>query len=332
LKVKAGQTYTFEIRGFHNVAAEDCDCKLLLYSDAKQSRENALKAAAKADAVIYVGGSNHLYDREAIGWGDVKGADVPNLELPDEQSSFLADLSKKNSNVVVALMGGTVMNVEPWIDSVRAVVDFWYPGQECGDVIVDILTGKASPEGHLPFTWGKSLNDYACHANGNYPGVREGTDPHVRYDEGIFMGYRHFDRAKIAPRFPFGFGLSYTSFDYSVTKKPKVTGKVADKSLKVTLNGTVKNTGKRAGQALVQLYVSQPSCKHEVRPLKVLRNFAKIALKAGEEQAFSLQLTWRDFAFFNAEADGFIAEAGPCQLLVLDGQSKLVATLPVILK
>ncbi len=327
-KVKAGQSYELEFTGFHFAASEDCICSVLLHSDLASQQKAALDAAKKADAVIYIGGSNHHFDREALGWGDVKGADVPGLELPDGQSRFISALTKANPNVFVGLVGGTVMDVEPWIDGVKALVDFWYPGQECGNVIVDILTGAASPEGHLPFTWGKDINDYACHANGNYPGVRDGYDPHVNYDEGIFIGYRHFDRAGIAPRFPFGFGLSYTAFKYAVDKKAVVTGKLKDKSLKVVISGSVENTGDRTGQALVQLYVSQPNCKAEKRPLKVLRNFTKVALEPGKKAPFQLELGWRDFAFFSTATDGFIAESGNCKLLVADGQSNIIVEIP----
>lgn len=322
LNVKAGQTYELEITGSHFDPELACDCNVLLKPDDKQLCREAVALAEKADAVIYVGGSNHQYDREALGWGNCP-ADIPDLELPDNQAQLLSALTKVNDNVIVALIGGTVMNVEPWIDSVRAVVDFWYPGQECGNVIVDILTGEAAPEGHLPFTWGRQLQDYACHGNNSYPGVREGIDPHVEYKEGIFIGYRHFDRAGIAPRFPFGFGLSYTSFEYALTGKPEITGALKDKSLKVKVTGKVTNTGRRSGQALVQLYLSQPNCKAEKRPVKVLRNFTKVALKAGETQEFALELSWRDFAFFSAEKDGFVAESGKCSLWLADGESQI---------
>ncbi len=332
VQVKAGHTYTLEILGYHNVPEEACECKVLLRKDEKALQQEALEAAARADVVLYVGGSNHHYDREGIGWGDVKDADIPSLELPEGQSPFLAALAKVNPRVIVALMGGSVMNVEPWFDAVGALLDLWYPGQECGDVLVDILTGAATPEGHLPFTWGKELSHYACHANGNYPGVREGNTPYVRYDEGIFIGYRHFDRAGIAPRFPFGYGLSYTQFAYEADSQATLSGSLADKSLTLTVTGKVRNTGALPGQALVQLYVSQPECQREQRPLKVLRNFTKLPLSPGEEAPFQLTLGWRDFAFFAPQENTFVAEPGPVKLLLANGQSQLFAEIPVTLK
>ncbi|MGN0867844.1 MAG: beta-glucosidase [Oligosphaeraceae bacterium] len=326
IQVAAGHAYTLEITGYHNVPEEPCECKVLLREDEQLLRRQALDAAARADLVLYVGGSNHHYDREGIGWGDVKDADIPSLELPEGQSSFLAALAQANPRVVVALLGGSVMNVEPWLDSVSALLDLWYPGQECGNVLVDILTGAATPEGHLPFTWGRELSHYACHANGNYPGVRDGATPHVRYDEGIFIGYRHFDRAGITPRFPFGYGLSYTQFDYQADNQVQVTGSLADKSLRLAITGKVRNTGALPGQALVQLYVAQPQCQREERPRKVLRNFTKLPLQPGEEKPFQLTLEWRDFAFFSPADDTFVAEPGRVQLLLADGQSRLFAT------
>jgi len=314
-EITAGTTYTLILTGWRNV--NNGGTLNLLCDDgrgAELQREALELAATWADHVIYIGGSNHRWDREGLGGGNVD-ADIPALDMCDGQSGFLAKLCRVNPNTVVGLINGSAMAVEPWADAAGAIVEFWYPGQETGDVICDILTGAASPEGRLPFTWGRKLTDYACHANGNYPGVRTGRDPHVDYDEGIFIGYRHFDRAGIEPRYPFGFGLSYTDWEYG-GGDIAVTGSLAKQDIAVTVSGTVTNRGARDGAAVVQLYLGYPENSPEERPVKVLRNFAKIAVKAGESRNFEFKLYWRDLAFFNETAGRFTAVPGTYRLLL----------------
>lgn len=314
-EITAGTTYTLILTGWRNV--NNGGTFNLLCDDgrgAELQREALELAASWADQVIYIGGSNHRWDREGLGGGNVD-ADIPSLDMCDGQSAFLAELCRVNPDTVVGLINGSAMAVEPWADAAGAIVEFWYPGQETGDVICDILTGTAVPEGRLPFTWGRKLTDYACHANGNYPGVRTGKDPHVDYDEGIFIGYRHFDRAGISPRFPFGFGLNYTQINCA-SGDVTVAGSLEKQDIEVTVSGTVTNCGNFRGSEVVQLYLAYPDTCPEPRPVKVLRNFVKIAVSPGESRTFELKLHWRDLAFFDGNSGKFTAVPGTYRLLL----------------
>jgi len=324
---------TVELTAFRrmvNNVAGACEVRVLKEQDRAQLRQEALAAAKAADLVIYVGGNDHSYDKEGIGYGTT-GKDIPTFAPVGTQNELIAALSEVNPNVVVALINGSAMDVEPWIDRVPAALEFWYPGQETGRVIADVLSGAVEPGGRLPFTWGRRLEDYACHGNGTFYFDIDGRPPQVEYKEGIFIGYRHFDREGIAPRFPFGFGLSYTTFERAA-EAPSVSGSVGDGSVSVTLKGTVKNTGSREGSEVVQLYVAHPGCKREVRPVKVLRNFTKLTLPSGKSGTFTLALGWRDFAFFDEAEERFVTESGQYTLLLGHSAGEIWAEFSVTLR
>ncbi len=272
----------------------------LLYFQDEPIDEDAIR---RADAVLYFGGTNHTYDKEAVGCVDLSAmADIPDLELPGKQNEVIRQLAALNPNVVVSLIGGSVMNVEPWIDQVSAVLDAWYPGMESGRALAEVLFGDAEPAGRLACTWAKKLNDYLCHQLELVPGL---TDPYgaaTDYLDGVFIGYRHFDRAGIEPRFPFGFGLSYTSFDYKLKS-------LEDKGCDVTAQVEVVNTGKRRGSAVVQLYVADLASSVE-RPVQELGDFAKASIAPGESAVLTLHLAERDFAFFSEKENRFVVEPG----------------------
>ncbi len=286
---------------------ECCDAnpefKLLWAVEREGSFDEAAKAAAEADAVLFFGGTNHLYDKEAIGWGDVPGADIPDLELIGPQAELISRLAEVNKNIAVVLINGSVVSTEKWYDRVPAILEAWYPGQESGNALAEVIFGEAAPGGKLCCTWGKKLTDYACHAAGNYPGVRSGDKPYVNYEEGLFIGYRHFDRAGIEPRFPFGFGLSYTTFECELLSV-EIPG---DHHVKARVR--VANTGKRQGSEVVQLYVGDDECCVE-RPAKELKAFAKVSLQPGESAVVELELKRRDFAFWNPESRKWEVEPG----------------------
>ena len=268
-------------------------------ADANAQKEQLLAAARTADAVIFAGGVHHLYDRECIG-GDVYDptADIPDLALPGGQAEEIAELASVNPRIAVLLVGGSVMDVEPWIDRVAAIADLWYPGEAGGSVAAQLLFGELDFEGHLPFTWGRKLDDYACHASGNYPGTVTDADPRVRYAEGLYIGYRHFDRAKIAPRFPFGHGLSYAKFTAEL-RDFRQTGET-DTDVGAELRVAVKNVSGRAGSELIQVYVGAADPGFD-RPDKELKAFAKVRLEPGEEREVTLRLSLRDFACWHPE-------------------------------
>ena len=225
----------------------------------KTAPENSLLDAARSAAVV-------LFFAQDQHHGE--GNDLKSMDLPDGQAQKIAELAAVNPNVVVVLLSGEAVSLEPWADKVPAILAAWYAGQSTGDAIADVLTGKVNPGAKLSCTFGKRLEDYACHALDLWPPRlildkapgRPSFKPEERkatyayaadYKEGVFMGYRWFDEKKIEPRFPFGHGLSYTTFSYSGFKLERSGG-----TIRVVC--TVKNTGGREGAEVVQVYIAPP--------------------------------------------------------------------------
>jgi beta-glucosidase len=198
----------------------------------------------------------------------------------------------------------------PWLDEVAGVVEAWYPGQEAGNSIADVLTGKAEPGGRLPQSFPVRWNDNPVHSQDReiYPGLAG----KVRYEEGVFIGYRHYDRQGITPQFPFGFGLSYTSFDLSDLA---VDDSRFDPDGAVSVYVTVSNTGARVGSEVIQLYVGDEASSVP-RPAKELKAFAKVHLAPGETKRVKLDLKDRDFAFYSVDAKHWVVEPGSFALSI----------------
>lgn len=325
----AGRRYALDIE----LVAElpNPEFKLLWSAPGDQERmaAEAVALAEQADVVIFCGGTSHLYDKEAMGFGNVLDADIPDLELIGPQSELIQRIAAVNPNTVVVLTNGSVVNVEPWIDQVSALLETWYAGMEGGNAIADVLFGDNFPGGKLCVSWARRLSDYPCHANGNYPGVREGDDPHVDYDEGIFVGYRHFDRAPAAVRFPFGFGLSYAKFKLDWENFELVSAEASSPQVKLAVR--VTNVGKRCGTEVVQLYVGDEACSVP-RPLKELKGFGKVLLDAGESSVVELSLNWRDFAFWSPDARQWMIEPGIFKLYVGTSSEDIAFTRSIELK
>jgi len=208
-----------------------------------------------------------------------------------------------NPNTVVVLNCGAPVEM-PWIDAASAVLLAYYPGMEGGRALANILTGQVNPSGKLPVTFPKRLADNPTYIN--YPGARE-----VRYGEGIFVGYRYYDKKQIEPLFPFGFGLSYTTFDYGEIQAPdEVAG---DASIEVSV--AVENTGDRAGHEVVQLYVRDVEAR-VARPIKELKGFRKIYLAPGEAQTVTFTLDARALSFYAPYKKAWVAEPGDFELLI----------------
>ncbi|QYZ68717.1 beta-glucosidase [Neotabrizicola shimadae] len=251
----------------------------------------AARVAAGADrAVLFVGRSGE--------W-DTEGSDLTDIRLPGRQDDLVAAVLKANPNTVVVLQTGGPVEM-PWIGQARAVLQAWYPGQECGNAIADVLFGDAEPGGRLAQTFPVRWQDNPTHSQD--PLVYPGLDGHVRYDEGLFIGYRHYDRQNILPLFPFGHGLGYTTFAMS-----DLTASAPDASGAVTARLTVTNTGARAGSTVVQLYL-RPAKAPVDRPDRELKAFAKLHLAAGEAREVTLTLPPRAFAYYDvAQGDWAIA-------------------------
>jgi beta-glucosidase len=277
----------------------------------------AVAAAKSADAVIYVGGLNHH------GGYDTEGADRKDIKLPGEQDELIQKIVQANPRTVVVLMGGGAVEMDAWLARVPAVLYAWYPGLEGGNAVARALFGDVNPSGKLPCTFPKRLVDSPAHALHAYPG----TNGTVIYKEGLLVGYRWFDTKKIKPLFPFGHGLSYTTFKYS---KLNLVPAPAAPGLPVTVEFELANTGSRAGAEVAQVYVQEASPSLP-RPLKELKGFKKVFLQPGEKQKVSVVLDRNAFAHYDPDKKAWVADKGAYKILVgsssrdllLDGKFKL---------
>lgn len=275
----------------------------------------AVEAARNADVAIVFAGLNPEWDNE--------GLDRRNLTLPHQQDELVARVLAVNPRTVVVLQTGSPVAL-PWLDAVPAVLQAWYPGQECGNAIADVLLGAAEPGGRLPQTWPLRIEDTVAAGD---PALYPGVNGHVRYDEGIFIGYRHYQRKELPVQFPFGHGLSYTQFEYGALRGVPQSIRPTDS---VTLEVDVRNTGARAGQAVLQLYVSD-SESSVVRPTMELKAFAKLHLAAGEMGTARMTLDIRAFAFYDEARKGWKAEAGTFTLHLGTSVDQLLASVPLTL-
>lgn len=255
----------------------------------------AAVAAAKAAevAIVCVGRSGE--------W-DTEGSDLLDIRLPGRQDELVSAVAAANPKTIVVLQTGGPVEM-PWLNDVSAVLQAWYPGQEAGNAIADVLTGAAEPGGRLPQSFPIEWNDNPVHSQDReiYPGLAG----KVRYEEGVFVGYRHYDRMGIAPLFPFGFGLSYSSF---VLSDFAIDDSRFEADGTVVVSAMVTNTGEREGSEVIQLYVGDPEASVP-RPMKELKAFAKVYLKPGEAKRLRLELSDRDFAYYSVGAMHWIVEA-----------------------
>ena len=257
----------------------------------------AVEVAKTADIVLFIGGLNKNHNQ------DSEGADRKSLDLPFGQDKLIGALLKANKNTAIILNSGNAVAM-PWMKEVPAIVQAWYLGSEAGNAIANVLVGEVNPSGKLPFSFPKKLVDNAAISFGqiSYPG--DGVNE--EYKEDILVGYRWFDTKKITPLFPFGFGLSYTTFEYGKIATDKKNYS-SDDIIKASF--TLKNTGKVDGAEAVQVYVSQPKAS-VIRPVKELKAFKKVFLKAGEIQTVELEIKAKDMAFYNEKVKDWTLETG----------------------
>lgn len=255
----------------------------------------AVALAQESDVAIVFAGMPTGYESE--------GRDRPNMDLPGPQDELIEAVAQANPNTIVVLNAGAPVTM-PWLDRVAAVLEAYYPGMEGGNAIARILLGEVNPSGKLPVTFPRRYEDNPTY--GNYPGARQ-----VYYGEGIFVGYRYYDHKDIEPLFPFGFGLSYTTFAYSGLRVPKTAA--VGKPVRVSVR--VKNTGERAGKEVVQLYV-RDKVSSLPRPPKELKGFAKVALRPGESKVVEFLLDERAFAFYDPYQKRWVVEPGEFEILV----------------
>ncbi len=232
--------------------------------------------------------------------------DRVSMSLPNEQDLLVQRVAAANKRTIVVLNNGTPIDMQPWIRQVPGVIEAWFPGQEGGNALAGILFGDVNPSGKLPTTMGFRREDYPDY--GHFPGV----DGVVQYREGIYVGYRHFDKENIAPLYPFGYGLSYTTFDYGPVQlsSPKLA---PDGNITVSL--PIKNTGTREGREVVELYIHDPAPKID-KPVRELKGFAKIDLAPGETKTVTIPVTPRDLAYFDVPGKQWKADAGDYEIQV----------------
>ena len=258
-----------------------------------QLKAEALEKAKAADLIIFIGGLNKNNKQ------DCENSDRESYDLSFGQNGLIGELAAIQKNIMVVTFGGNAY-ATPWLDRVQALVHCWYLGSESGNALANVLTGKVCPSGKLPVTFAKKQNDYPSLQYGQigYPG--DGKT--VEYKEGIYVGYRHFDTKGVKTQFPFGFGLSYTTFKYG---KPQI----AANGDAWTVSVDVTNTGKCEGKEIVQLYVGDEKCSVD-RPKKELKNFAKVSLKPGETKTVSMDITRQDLKFWDEATHAWKAEPG----------------------
>jgi beta-glucosidase len=252
-----------------------------------------------ADVVVFCGGFDSKIELE--------GTDR-NFDLPYGQDELLNAIVKVNKNVVVTVLAGGGVNMSNWVGKVPAILHAWYPGMQGGKVVGEILFGDINPSGKLPISIEKCWEDSSAY--GNYDEDR--ASGKVYYRDGILVGYRHFDKNNIEPLFPFGHGLSYTQFGYSslALSATKIT---KGQSLQVTL--IVTNTGKRDGFETVQLYISDLKSS-VLRPVKELKGFKKLWLKAGESGRVMFDIDESALAFYDTKIKNWVAEPGEFEVLI----------------
>lgn len=258
--------------------------------------DQAVETAKEADVAVIFAGLPDAFESE--------GYDRTHMRMPDCQNTLISEIAKVQENVVVVLHNGSPVEM-PWADQVKGILEAYLCGQAVGQAEVDLLFGKVNPSGKLAETIPYKLSDNPSYLN--FPGDGQ----KVEYKEGVFVGYRYYDTKEMPVRYPFGYGLSYTTFEYSDLQLSSDKIKDTDK-LKVTLK--VKNTGNRAGKEIVQLYVADKTGAAS-RPVKELKNFVKVELQPQEEKTVEMELDKRSFAWYNTDIHDWYAASGEYEIL-----------------
>jgi beta-glucosidase len=261
-------------------------------------KQKVLNLATSSDAAIIVVGLSNQIESE--------GFDRSTLDLPQEQINLITSITQANSNTVVILQSGAPVLMDKWIAQVPALLQSWYPGQEGGNAIADIIFGNVNPSGKLPVSWLKRWEDSPAY--NNYPG----KDGIVTYAEGIYVGYRHFDTRQIEPQFPFGYGLSYTDFNY---KDLRVSASNISKTEQMQIHCTIENSGNMAGAEVVQLYIKDEKASVD-RPEKELKGFQKVYLQPGEQKEITFKIDQNVLSFYDTITHSWVAEPGKFQVLI----------------
>ena len=280
-KAKANKKYNIRIEYFDN--SSDAQVAFHIYNQ-NYLNQNA-KSFKAADAVVVCVGFDSSTEKE--------GRDRK-FELPYEQGKFINDVAAINPNVIVVVNAGGGFEMESWMNSAKAILLAWYPGQKGGQAIAEIISGKLSPSGHLPISIERRLEDnptWGSYYHNLDVDTRRSPYKRVNYKEGLFLGYRGYDRKEVKPLFPFGFGLSYTTFKYS-------NFKVSTSTNGYRVEFDVTNTGKMDGAEVAQVYVGFND-KTVPHPVKELKGYDKAVIKSGATKHFAIELPFKDLAYYD---------------------------------
>ena len=282
----------------------------------------AVKEARDADYVIFIGGLNKSNGQ------DCEDSDRKGLGLSYGQDAVISALAEANKNLIVVNISGNAIAM-PWVNEVPAIVQDWYLGSEAGSSLAAILMGDVNPSGKLPFTFPVKLDDCQAHSLGEYTGKRSKDIIDIKYNESIFVGYRWADKQKkVKPLFPFGHGLSYTTFEYG---KPTADSKTMQADGTLTVKVSVKNTGAREGQEVVQLYISDKKSSLP-RPVKELKGFQKVKLAPGETKEVTFTIDKEALSFFDDTQHAWVAEPGKFEAVIAASAADVKGTVPFELK
>jgi beta-glucosidase len=318
VSLQAGKAY--KIRLEYSKKTHNAGMSFGIAPAVDRSIVQAREIASRADFVVLCVGFDQSNEGE--------GADR-SFTLPQGQEELIKQVLSANKNVVVVLTAGGNVDMSNWVDSTPALLHAWYPGQEGGTALAQILFGDVSPSGKLPVSFERRREDSAtfnsyydpklgAYLSGDTREPRGVVHGHVAYSEGIFLGYRHFDKTGIKPLFPFGYGLSYTTFKYGNLKVMPVYAKDGEP---VTVSFDVTNTGKREGAEVAQVYVSEEHPKVE-RPVKELKGFVKLNLKPGETRNVTISLDRRAFSYYDVDGKQWKADPGDFAILVGSSSAK----------
>lgn len=279
------------------------------FVDPETLPDKAIAAAKDADIVIFAGGFSGKTESEGFD---------RTFEMPYNQSDLINKLAEVNPNLFVVLNSGGNVEMRSWIDNVKGLLHAWYPGQEGNLAAAEILFGITNPSGKLPASFAKTIEENPCY---NTYFDKDG-DLKVFYDEGIFMGYRYWDKIESKPRFPFGYGLSYTTFSFDKLDGIK-DNYGADETVKFSVD--ISNTGEKDGAEAIQVYIADIVSKLP-RPVKELKDFAKIFLKSGESKSVEFSLTADAFKYYDAEVHDWVLEAGEFEIMVGNSSDNILLT------
>ena len=292
-----------------------------------------IKDPSKADVVFLFMGLNHdsqikltsektIEDKPEFG-KESESVDRTEFGLPTAQVELIKKTIENNPNTIVILNNANPISMEEWIEDAHTIVEVWYPGMEGGRAIANILFGDVNPSGKIPLTFPKKLKDSPAHkSTKTFPG----ENLKVYYEEGIYVGYRYFEKKNIEPLFPFGFGLSYTSFEIKKASSDKDKLNSKEDSLKITVE--VINTGERAGSEVIQIYSESPG-KEVDRPLKELVGFEKVFLNKGEKKNLEIQIKAKDLAFYDTEKADWRIEQGKYILHIGNSSTSITAKIEI---